>query len=126
MSVVASLRDFRQVGNAQYRREVTAIVRSVRVESDWIKHSETDSLSTDRKQWITKEEIQVDGKSFIYQGMYSEEPGETILHTIISDDGVNWMVNDSKGTDVIFSAIAGIIFGLVGIAVVWFEYKRRN
>ena len=96
------------------------------MESNWIEHSGKRRSGAESRQWITEEEIQVEGQTFWHQGRYAEEPGDTILHTVISNDGVNWKVNDHDMGDVVFSSIAGLICMAVGAAVLWFEYKRQK
>lgn len=124
VSIVAAMQNITQVEKAQYRQRVTGIVRSVKEESGKIKHSKKSPLGADKRYWITEEEIPVNGQMFVHQGRYVEEPGESISHTVISNDGVNWKVNDSDMEDVIFSSIVGIICAAVGIAIVWFKFRK--
>ncbi len=120
VSIVTAVIGVSQVSNAKYKEQVTASVISKKVENNRIDRSDTSTIKTDSLEWITQEEMEIDGNTITYEGHYHIDPEGEIVHTLISNDGINWEVNDSSPRTIIFSAIAGIICILVGV----FAIKR--
>ena len=123
--IIYSIHYVTKVDNSKYRQETFGVVQSVKKESDWFDEEEIRELSEEAYRWRTKEEIYVkDGQNFIYDGIYYEEPksGE-IHHTIISKDGINWVVNDSKGEDILFNSMFGILCIVIGNCMIQLERK---
>lgn len=118
MTLFTAAQDMYKLLSAAYRQQIDSSVLSVRVESDWIEHTDTRSMAADTQDWITEEEIQINGQIFIYQGKYPSDPGGTVTHTVISDDGMHWEVNDSSTEGTILCIIVGIFCVLLGIGII--------
>jgi hypothetical protein len=114
VSIAASAVDVSKVVTAKYKVEATANVISKEVKNNRIENSDIKKTRTDSFEWITQEEIEIDGQIIQYEGHYYVDPEGEITHTLISKDGVNWEVNDSDSETLIFSFVAGIICIIIG------------
>lgn len=112
ITCITVCRDYFNVNQAEYKQTVNAVVCSVDEDFEWVRGSTKRNYK--RKYWATEEKIEVEGHTFTYNGKYYDAPGETITHTVISNDGITWEVNDTNSYDVFISGIVGVICILVG------------
>lgn len=126
MSIFSSILYYNQVKNAKYIQDTIGIVHSIRKQSDTTTYTEDKQLNHNGYIWTTQEEIVVkNGINFTYLGVYPKEPNHyEIEHRIISDDGINWIVNDSDGENVFFNSIVGIFCVVIGGFIFYMQQKR--
>lgn len=118
ITVFSATRDMYRLISAKHRQQVNSSVLSVSMESDWVDHADTRSMAADTKNWVTEEELQINDQQLIYHGKYPSYPGGSVKHTVISDDGIHWEVNDSSTKGTIMCIIVGIFCVLCGIGVI--------
>ena len=111
------------LSKARYRIQAYSDVLSIRIEKE-NKKIDPGHISSGTKVWITKEEFNIEGKIISYEGRYYEEPETSILHTLISSDGIHWSVNDANMKDLIAGMVAGTIISLSGILILFLKYKN--
>lgn len=126
VSIYSSINNYHSRITPKYTRIVESDVVSIRVENEWIKHSDILDISQDRFVWYTVEEVNLDGKTLTFNQTYHSEPDKTLTHCLISNDGVNWEINDTNVTHIIASCIIGIICFIFGGGVIFLFGIKRN
>ncbi len=128
VSIVSEASNIYCLTTSKYKEVVESNVISVEVEEEdyFIDSHERGVRVSDSKFWVTKEEIEINGNILSYQGRYSSYPGGTIKHTIISNDGINWDVNDSDKYSLFINVFIGTLCTLVGLGIVIYEKKKQQ
>lgn len=125
ISICSSINNYRSRITAKYTRIVESDVVSIKVES--VSRRE---FNIERFRhiyaWHTVEEVNLDGKTLTFNQTYHSEPDKTLTHCLISNDGVNWEINDTNVTHIIASCITGIICFIFGGGVIFLFGIKRN
>lgn len=121
VSILSSINNVLSKKTATYTRIVESNVVSIKIEENWADYSDLDiSIAQNRTVWTTLEEVVLDGKTLTFEQKYYSDPGTRLTHCIISNDGINWKINDSDEKDIAVSCAAGIICFLFGGAILRF------
>lgn len=118
MTIFSAWYDLYQVTTAPYKEIVDCDIEFKRTKSELPDHEELDPVWSIRTYYLTEELVEVNGTSFIYEGEYTEDPVGSVRHTVISNDGVHWEVNDTDMRDAIICTIPGIAIMIGGILVI--------
>lgn len=118
MTIFSSWHNLYQVMTAPYKETVDCDIEFKRTKNELPDHKEFDPVLSITTWYLTEERVEVNGTSFIYEGEYTEDPGGFIQHTVISDDGVHWEVNDTDMRDAVICTIPGIAVMIGGILVI--------
>ncbi len=125
ISIISGFHEFYRLQTAAYKQQATFRVLSIKVEKDWIAYSDTRKITGGVKNWNTEEQTILDnGQKLVHYGSYARDPGGEVSHTVISNDGINWEVNDSSLKTSIIGSAAGVIFIAAGAAVMTFGRRR--
>lgn len=126
VSIYSSINNYYSRITAKYTRIVESDVVSIRVENEWIEYSDILDISQDRFVWYTIEEVNLDGKILTFNQTYYSEPDKTLTHCLISDDGIDWEINDTTIMYIIGSCITAIICFIFGGGVIFLFGIKRN
>lgn len=118
MTIFSAWYDLYRVTTASYKEIVDCDITFVEVKSEMPDHEELNPVWSATTYYRTKELVKVNGISFIYEGEYTEDPMGSVYHTVISDDGVHWEVNDTDMRDAVICTIPGIAVMIGGILVI--------
>ncbi len=115
--------DFRKANSAPYKMQVESDVISLESKSNWIDNSEIKSIQSGSVDWFTEEEIHIGDKVMTFEGVYPDPSSGHVTHTLISNDGINWEVNDIDTRDLLIQIAAGAIFLVAGAVITFFSFK---
>ena len=137
MSLYDGITAQQEVKQAKYRQEAEFTVldfTETEEESEPInghEFSDSHSVRTDSggtvKRYDSVETGVLNGEEItITASYYNSPPPATVTHTFISNDGVNWEMNDTDTVDFVKVCICAIVFFIAGVifSIVWYKgYK---
>ena len=117
ISIASALIDNHKYLSAPYKQEVVGNVITLRTEREHTRPDDSDRAHT---VYCTEEEIEINGVTSLYEFKYSTDPEGEVIHTIISEDGVNWEFTIADIENTIMCCVAGVIFVLIGTCISYY------